>query len=132
MRLIDADELKDKLRKAHLCCNREWLQIDLDEIIDNAPTVEPTISLKNISDEEIQNFKMIWQRTAGKGLLAQPERPQGEWVYDSDNLPVCKECGEIALQRVFAKMPHLIQEVRMVKSNFCPNCGADMRGDNNE
>lgn len=59
---------------------------------------------------------------------AEYQRPQGEWIIDSDNLPVCKECGEVALQRVFVKMPHLIQEVRMVKSNFCPNCGADMRG----
>jgi hypothetical protein len=58
------------------------------------------------------------------------ERPQGEWIIDNDNLPVCKECGEVALQRVFVKMPHLIQEVRMVKSNFCPNCGADMRKPN--
>ena len=53
---------------------------------------------------------------------------RGEWIFDSDNLPICSECQEIALQRMFVKIPSLIQDVRMVRSNFCPFCGADMRG----
>ena len=56
------------------------------------------------------------------------ERPQGEWITDIDNVPLCKNCGEIALQRVYVRTPQLLEEVSMVKSNFCPNCGADMRG----
>ena len=51
-----------------------------------------------------------------------------EWVLDSDGLPMCQKCGEYALQRIFVKMPHLIQDVRMVHSKYCPNCGAKMRG----
>ena len=54
------------------------------------------------------------------------EVKQGRWDVDSDNLPICSECGEIALQRVFIKLPHRIQDVRMVKSNYCPFCGARM------
>lgn len=54
---------------------------------------------------------------------------RGEWVLDSDGLPVCSHCGEIALQRVFTKVPQLIMNTRMIQSNFCPNCGADMRGE---
>lgn len=57
---------------------------------------------------------------------AEYQQPTSEWVLDSDNLPVCKECGEVALQRIFVKMPHLIQDVRMVHSNYCPHCGAKM------
>ena len=40
MRLIDADKLKERLRKESLCSNREWLQMDLDLVIDSTPTVE--------------------------------------------------------------------------------------------
>ena len=61
---------------------------------------------------------------------SEPYEPQetSEWVLDSDNLPICQKCGEIALQRIFVKMPHLIQDVRMVRSNYCPNCGRKMKG----
>lgn len=61
---------------------------------------------------------------------SEPYEPQGtsEWVLDSDGLPVCQKCGEVALQRIFVKMPHLIQDVRMVQSNYCPNCGTKMKG----
>jgi ribosomal protein S27AE len=51
---------------------------------------------------------------------------KAKWEFDSDKLPICSNCGEIALQRIFVKVPHLIQDVRMVRSNFCPNCGARM------
>ena len=54
------------------------------------------------------------------------ERKSGKWEIDSDTLPICSKCGEIALQRIFVKVPHLIQDVRMVRSNYCPNCGAKM------
>lgn len=42
------------------------------------------------------------------------ERPKGRWVRRTKYYGDCSECGEIS----------------SVKSNFCPNCGADMR--NNE
>ena len=41
------------------------------------------------------------------------EVKRGKWVYnDDDNIPYCSECI----------MPQDIE------CNFCPNCGADMRG----
>lgn len=45
----------------------------------------------------------------------------GEWGFDGISW-TCSECGEYAL---------LNKRGAAVKSNFCPNCGADMRtGDN--
>jgi len=52
-------------------------------------------------------------------------RPMGEWILDEDADDVkCSACGHLALLRV-AMGDVGIQEY----SNFCPNCGADMRGD---
>ena len=53
----------------------------------------------------------------GCGLLdelpsVQPERPKGEWIEDGLEVR-CSVCGEI----------HFDYE------KFCPNCGADMRGE---
>lgn len=46
------------------------------------------------------------------------ERPHGKWIYVccyGDEYPQCSVCGEI----------------NDVKTNFCPDCGADMRGEEN-
>ena len=52
---------------------------------------------------------------------------KGRWIKDSDGLDICSECEEVALQRVFIKLPEKIVDLQMRRSNFCPNCGADMR-----
>lgn len=59
-----------------------------DYLINNAPTVEPSLNLDNITDEEIEKFKIIWQRANSKGLLAiNEERPQCEWISAEAKLP---------------------------------------------
>ena len=50
----------------------------------------------------------------------------GAWDIDADGLPVCSECGEIALQRVVCKLPEKAFHITMVKSKYCPSCGAKM------
>jgi hypothetical protein len=55
----------------------------------------------------------------------------GEWITDNDGLPICSECEEVALQRVFIKLPEKIVDLQMVKSQRCPHCGAKMDGRNN-
>lgn len=99
MRLIDADALKNELSdKDYITYTHEYGDAIPVNWIMNAIDNAPTV-----------------------------ERPQGEWITDIDNIPLCKNCGEIALQRVYVRTPQLLEEVSMVKSNFCPNCGADMR-----
>ena len=50
--------------------------------------------------------------------------PKGHWIFDTeDGYYKCSECGSLA-------------EIDSVtndywRSNFCPNCGADMRGESN-
>ena len=54
------------------------------------------------------------------GSSAQPERKTGKWIKASESrgtcLYKCSECGNLYL----------------CKHSFCPNCGADMRGDKDE
>ena len=49
-------------------------------------------------------------------LLPSADRPKGEWI-DIGGYEVCKNCHEVK------RFPHW---------NFCPNCGAEMRGDSDE
>lgn len=50
--------------------------------------------------------------------IALNERPQGEWI-DHENHIECNKC------QVWFLKDHLIRK------SFCPNCGADMRGEQN-
>ena len=49
----------------------------------------------------------------------QPERPKGKWIHQVKFSRVeCDQCGKV-FRNSFAP------------KNFCPNCGADMRGEQN-
>lgn len=122
MRLIDADALKENFESRLALCYK-WVEKAKDEetkiradatkhficevimSIDNAPKVEPT-------------FREVVAYECGQKSV---ERPQGEWIkhiddlYPEDSTEECPFCHE---------------EQRLVGNddNFCPNCGADMRG----
>ena len=55
----------------------------------------------------------------------------GRWVADSDGLPVCSVCDEVAMQRLHCDTLHGAwrYDVRLVKTPYCPNCGAKMDGE---
>ena len=53
--------------------------------------------------------------------LQEPERKKGQWEdFDYDNSYLCTSCGEIWILNDGTP-----EENNM---NYCPNCGADMRG----
>lgn len=99
MRLIDADALKKEVKT--LFCP-DGYKIMMLERIDSAPAV---IKCSMTSD--------------GLPLMDLRPRPQGEWVYEEKKISyalfgyyVCSVCGE-----------HYANN-----TNFCPNCGAKMKG----
>lgn len=73
-----------------------------------------------------------WDKALAKAMIeslpsAQPERIKGHWIdavipNDSGGLPVivCDKCNTFFPLQFGAS------------HNFCPNCGADMRGEQNE
>ena len=63
-------------------------------------------------------------RDCMKDLSAQPtiepEREKGKWIIDGHHIR-CDNCGEY--------MCDTDREGDAIPRNFCPNCGADMRGE---
>ena len=55
----------------------------------------------------------------------QPERPKGEWVHSNEDDGDYWECSQCKDQFVL-EVDVTPKEARMF---FCPNCGADMRGE---
>ena len=107
MRLIDADELKKELAKNIMICSFN-LHCDglLAEIIDNAPTVDKPYQEGHI-DGMLQAEKLY-------------ARPIGQWVSNGANTfgfnnpgRHCSLCGKVV----------------EFSENYCPQCGADMRGE---
>lgn len=56
----------------------------------------------------------------------------GEWDFQGYQLFKCTNCKEIFTQNQLEAMQNHINQEKFTFPNFCPNCGADMRGDTNE
>ena len=116
--LISREELKKALKSNCDVCNDKntnWCEHccplnDFEDLIDNAPAVEP---------EKAKESEIIKTYTKGfdTGVeTVKNERPQGEWLFDKENsftidMFKCSICG-------YFGDTHF---------KFCPNCGADMR-----
>lgn len=57
--------------------------------------------------------------------LPSADRPQGHWI-DMADFEQCSECHGTHLKEVDT----YYGKATWIKTDFCPNCGADMRGDN--
>lgn len=104
----------------------EWLTAETKQtfykIIDNAPTVDikPFAIVKFDKDElkRLVDERVIEPIKNGELVLQTDKRPHGEWQepFESNGKTYhkCTHC-------------HISSEL-ILFGNFCPNCGADMRG----
>ena len=126
MRLIDADKLKLDLRTSNDCqncpyngqslCRKSCPVNEFADLVDKQETVEPTFGLfRTMLCETCQAYAT--NRAIVK-LADEYTRPHGEWQepFESNGKTYhkCTHC-------------HISSEL-ILFGNFCPNCGADMRG----
>lgn len=110
--MIRRDTAIDELERIR---NRLW-EIDIP-----SPTVPEYIEhheqVQSVMKAVTESVDRIWKEPA------QPERIRGRWISADaifGGVPFyCSECGENTRDTVMGKP----------RWNFCPNCGADMRGE---
>ena len=147
MRTIDADalsafvgDLRSTLHKEQTTFKamtelefntRDYMLLNFQQTIDNAPTVEPykgeeCVNIK-MSDEEIKQFKQVLQEHTPLYTItsdtfvegASAERPHGEWIIDGHHYK-CSRCGKT--------LAIMFSETDDGDLIGCPFCLADMRG----
>ena len=125
MRLIDADELKKKFAYiTHIRFTADmgqggfemFSEKEIEDIIDNAPTI-PQPDFKEGYKQAIIDGKTNFSR------------PQGEWLSHYD---YCEKHGYNPSVSIAFWWCDRCEQAVEHPTNFCPNCGADMRGKKNE
>ena len=129
MRLIDADKVKIESRKHCINCTLNGTKhcktcvVNLIcDRLDLQPTVEPENKRALALIDSLKDIGAINNR--GMGILRRAilfnenTRPQGKWILCNDSyFSKCSICGDLWLNEEC--------------NNYCPNCGAYMRSDNN-
>ncbi len=100
MRLIDKDELLEKIEEISRYDDFDVLVVDWDDMIiciDNAPTIE-----------------------------AEPIK-HGKWIKDG-NTSRCSECGYAPISKIFFRGEKIWEISLIDKYHWCPYCGTKMAG----
>lgn len=73
-----------------------------------------------------ENYESV-EEAVGMATEALKERPRGKWV-ERNSYVVCSVC-EMPSHTVYVMN---LNKYIPVKTKFCPNCGADMRGEKDD
>ena len=134
---IDAIELvdwyhqnrnKDMVHGANSDEHQAWYKSqDIYEALENVPSAE------KLQDDEFKNFDrealillIECQKERIGELLA--DRPQGEWTKHDEERDYCSACKHIFKTRALTKQDKWTTYVDDLGYNYCPNCGARMKG----
>ncbi len=79
-------------------------------------TLEEVPSAEITADDVLEYCRPRLLAVVAKEALPSADRPQGKWI-DIGGYEVCKNCHEVK------RFPHW---------NYCPNCGARMKGADDE
>jgi len=105
-----------------------------NELFGNSEQLDDTISRQAAIDALMEildrpnHAEFLYTDEICKALKALPpaqqERKKGKWIYHTEigwgDTWLCDQCGEKTTSTVMGKP----------RANYCPMCGADMRGEN--
>ena len=150
-RLIDADALKDEIDKTELTYDGGVDINDCERIIRDAPTVsdeaEPTV-IRSRTFMRAEDFEKWAERIRevnpnavvipcdAEVVSTEIDRPHGEWKRTEINgyqYVVCDQCHLLAdMVEKDGKLVMSMANADEEYANFCPNCGAKMKGGDSE
>lgn len=107
MRAIDADALERILRNAITIMKSVTVALDVEDDKEFQMEIKAYTDILNGVKEQ---------------PTIEPERKKGKWTVKEGELLSLDECS-VCRKIVIHRAPHY---------NFCPHCGADMRGDDHD
>lgn len=104
-----------------------------DEVIKEIkkiPSEQPELTLESAVDY-LHSIGWMQEHDRIMSASAQPEREKGNWVYGEDEYGIdgyhCDKCGFFVPWEYAHNFINYIEDY-----NFCPSCGADMRGEEDD
>ena len=119
MRIIDGDALKEKIMQSLKACE-EW-QNDCSALLNTTDYYR--------AKQGVQTFQMCIAFLENQPTIE--ERRNGEWIVAEDGMIHCTVCEKIPTNKIMDRVKTLYY-INPLNMNFCPNCGADMRGEQDD
>ena len=137
MRLIDADELKDALLEESYECHQFCYPCKtIIDVIDASPTVEPEdiaphesctdCPLYDCDRHNCPRFNKVIPKVI---MDIQSERKKGKWVKHVTGHNIYYDCSRCSY---IAPWMETADAILWEMTNYCPNCGARMEGEQDE
>ena len=95
----------------------------------NKEAIEIVKTFRQAMDTPITEYRDILLGALDMAIKALEERPQGEWII-TDAYPHKVYCS--VCYKTFADSKWEVWKDGSLPRAYCPNCGADMRGDKND
>ena len=103
------DLVKDVCDAIMSCCGSHYDEETDDEVYDDIREIDAILKCNKEMRIALKNMPS-----------AEPERKTGEWIYNSPVTMKCNQCGLV------------IKDWDWHRFKCCPNCGANMKGEQDD